>query len=83
MTIRYETLRVGDAAASGKRTHGVHAGKAFCGDCNRHFAVIHKGYGEDAEPLDAEEKEMLDDAAERHDEATLGQHNITIYYFKP
>ncbi|HAR38980.1 MAG TPA: hypothetical protein DCS09_10645 [Porphyromonadaceae bacterium] len=72
MTIEYETLRT-----------GVYAGKVLCKTCDRHQAFIHKGYGNDAEPLDREDREILDEAASRHDKANLGQHTIMIYLFTP
>lgn len=72
MTIRFEMLKT-----------SVTMGKVYCKDCDRHKALIFHGYGEDAEPLDAEDKEILDVAAETHDKATLGTHDIIVYLCKP
>ena len=60
MTISYETSRT-----------GIHAGKVLCKTCNLHQAFIHKGYSDEAEPLNAEDREILDEAARRRDRANL------------
>mgnify|MGYP001615096534 CR=1 FL=1 len=70
MTIRHETVR-----------SSVYAAKVFCTDCNRHLAVIHNGYGEDAEPVDRSDMDSLDDIAEHHDDVTMGLHDVVVYTF--
>lgn len=63
----------------------VEAGKTFCRDCKGgqglHLASIHKGYGEDAEPLTEDETQLLYEAAEKHDQQTSGQHTISVLIF--
>lgn len=71
MTISYE-----------RKQAEVYAGKTFCRTCNRHLAMVHHGYGSEAEPLGKEDIETLNNVAQTHDRLP-DQHDIVVYLFSP
>ena len=70
-----------------KQDTGVSAYFALCRGCKvgdgvgKHFAMIHSGYGEDAEPITDSDIEVVEALAHQHNKQT--RHEIVIYHYIP